>query len=161
MKAKLAKQIEASNKTFSAASKAEKRVLIAQDVIARIKTGQYTAKNGVYWVPNKKFRDRIDQAYFDDEATGLREVIVSGEAQCSCCALGSLITSCVAKTNNVLLKDSNALDFLDDSLDVARKAGLGKYFTTKQLDLIENAFEGIIGQTKLGLPFYELFDNPK
>lgn len=131
------------NLAFNRASAAQKRVMIAKDVIARTKSGQYFADTGV-WAEIDKIDDMImyDET---DETPGFRdkqvqEVIVKDEGQCSCCALGGLMLSCVVFKNNVKIKDymKGALDFSEvDSISVP----INKFFSKKQLCAIEIAYE--------------------
>lgn len=158
------RRIQRRNEKFLAASVHEQRVMIAQDVIARIRTEQFIPQPGD-WVTIstltnklKKMEDRIDDAYpglptieavekLDKFRTEpLQELIVSG-VTCTCCALGGMLASCVAIKNDVTVGDYQN-DELDGFLTLGNgkdPAGLRAIFGRHQLSMIEYCFENGTG----------------
>lgn len=139
-------QIIKSNTRFQNATKAEKRVLIAKDVLARLETGQYKAKAGTYWrtrgVETRKLIWGAENVEgFSRNTEGLQSYIVNGDIKCTCCALGGMITSCIAKENDFFLADANFLSEVGFSGTNVRKRLL-RFFSEKQLCQIESYFEG-------------------
>lgn len=121
------KSIEDSNEIFNKLSKAEKRVEIAKDVIARIKLKMIDAENGI----------TVEIENFEDNNLINKEIINSNT--CQVCAKGALFTAFVGRVNNFNkffheLTDNRAKDSLHKKLN--------KLFSWKQLALIEVAFEG-------------------
>lgn len=133
--------IKQRNVEFKAASAAGKRVLIAEDVLEQLKNNRIKATSGEF----VSFDHREGyQLPFDNEDS-VQEKIFSREIEtCQCCALGSLAVSCVLFNNNVTIENAqDQLCNLGDGIFEERKFthGLTKYFSRKQLELIENAFE--------------------
>lgn len=145
------------NKKFEAASKDEKRVMIAKDVIAQVRKDFYVPSYGT-WVAFSKFLPA---------ATSLQEILTKKkDFSCKVCAMGGLMLSAVKYNNSVTLgndraaaiyyADDSASD-LDDSasdLDDSASKNLRKFFTPSQLDLIEAAFE--VGEGAVGLPINKI-----
>jgi hypothetical protein len=65
---KLQKQIADTNTAFKKASKAQKRVMIAQDVIAQIKAKRYIAESGTFVIANWDGKIK-----FDDHSDSIQE----------------------------------------------------------------------------------------
>ena len=133
-------EIERRNEIFKNATPAEKRVLIAKDVLALIKAKKITPASGT-WV---EFYTKSEYLAVEDKS--FREAVFDGEIEtCDCCALGSIMTSCTLFKNKITIGDAmdrEALSFDAISHDfVADKLGLQKLFGKKQLALIEIAFE--------------------
>jgi hypothetical protein len=134
---KAAKIIVADNKAFNRASKAQKRVMIAQDILARIKTRQYVATTGTWVSPNFHAQGAEDDA-------SVQKLLNEKGVQCECCGVGSVLLSCVAFKNQVTARDVQeyGLDYgMMSDKDVDDKAGVWDIFSKKQLALIEIAFE--------------------
>ncbi len=135
--------IKRRNKVFNRATLAEKRVLIAKDVLEQLKLKVIVAESGVYF-KSRQIEDLTDFSFRrNGEETqanyekGLREAVLSGEVnRCRACAKGSLLLSCVLYRNQVKLGD--AMDALDGRMPTA---GLNRIFTEAQLDLMEDVFE--------------------
>lgn len=139
------------NKLFAAASPAEKRVLIAKDVIAQLKTDRLIAQRGI-WTDMTARDSDIDGAD-SFQSTFLKNKNVA----CSCCAVGSLFIGCTLfanKIKNADIEDNFDLgDMLFEGHNFAN--GFNKLFSREQLGLIEIAFEGqtafLDGDEVLGL----------
>ena len=131
------------NAEFKKATKAQKRVMIAQDVLAQLKAKRYVAESGCWVQANYNPTVTLAETKYHDSVQELfaEKTIES----CNVCALGGLFMSCTNFNNNTLLKD------LDDvSEDLGNLIGeeeklsnkLNSIFTTNQLKLIEAYFEG-------------------
>lgn len=130
-------EITRRNKLFKGKTRAEKRVLIAQDVIAQIKAKTLIPSSGT-WV-------RLENADFLLDSDSLRAVTLNKDTTCKCCALGGLFLSCTLFNNKVTVGDVTEGDYgyLDDVIRNGEKFsnGLNTIFSENQLKLIENAFE--------------------
>jgi hypothetical protein len=127
--AELAKKINAENEVFKKMTKAEKRVVIAQDCLARIEIEQV--------VPEfNRFCDVKDS--FERKNISIKETLATSEVVCSACAKGSLFMSYIGRVNNFTFSDINNDNYKKD----AEHIKLLKLFTLKQLALIETVFEG-------------------
>ena len=130
------------NAEFKKATKAQKRVMIAQDVLAQLKAKRYVAESGC-WV----------QANYNPTATwadikytdSVQELFVEKKIEsCNVCALGGLFMSCTNLNNNTLLEElDDVSEDLGNLIDEEEKLSnkLNKIFTTSQLKLIETYFE--------------------
>lgn len=120
---------------FQEETKANKRVLIALDVLARLKKGNYIARSRV-WAKIPVRREEVENK--------LQVCDILDKKVCECCALGSILLSEIAFNNHYELNGYNynekgATLYID--LD-EREEELKKIFSNVQLVLIEIAFEG-------------------
>lgn len=111
---------------------AEKRVLIAKDVIIQISTNIYKPKTGAYINLIKTFDE--DESLHDKDVKSNFEKIKS----CEVCALGSLILSSTKYANKVNFTDIYNSTFIRNK---NIKDLLISLFSSEQLCLIEVAFE--------------------
>lgn len=136
------RRIARANAAFQKMSPAEKRVKIAQDVLAQVFARKITPKNGT-WV-----------SLFDaDYAPAETQVCdIFRKKNCEACALGSLFTCAVGIADNLTVgelfenkdryqaypapRSSMNVEFADRDMKY-----LEKYFSKFQLALIEAAFE--------------------
>lgn len=128
---KLNKQIEAENETFNAMSKNEKKVVVAQDCIARIKAKQIVANCGLFIENVREIRE------IDDSL----KTILNNPTQvvkCKTCAKGSLFMSYIGRTND--FKSWRISGF--NSIKSDEHIKLLEIFTEKELSYIELAYEG-------------------
>lgn len=147
---KIQKEIDKRNKIFKKASPAQKRVLIAKDVIDQIRLNKIKPQNGVFFRSN--YIDKIDEqvyGYDERDSISMQKTLLSDKAgKCRCCALGSLVTSCTLYNNKSTLADLQH-DFLNlgDTIRYGEKIsnGLNEIFDKEQLKLIEIAFEKGVG----------------
>lgn len=135
------KEIEKRNELFKTASKAEKRVLIAKDVIAQINSKRFIPKSGT-WTSFTNL--------WTDNDNSLRETILSDSSiKCECCALGSIMASCTLFNNKYTNRDTIDRDWQDTGYEIEYgnrfKNGLTNIFSKSQLRLIEIAFESADG----------------
>jgi hypothetical protein len=128
------KEIKRRNKLFKKATKAQKRVLVAKDVINQLKKGKFKAIDGVFG----------DIDYTSEGDLSARDEFLKGEITCQACALGAMFMSCTLFNNNLSLRENNYAfpdigDGVKKGLDY--KNGFNKLFAKPQLRLIEIAFE--------------------
>lgn len=114
------KKIEKTNKIFNESTKAQKRVMIAQDCIDRIKCNLLTASTGSFITYNGW---EVDQKLVNTTT-------------CQVCAKGGLFASYIGRVNN--FRDEC---LGNDERNEAHKK-LREVFTLRQLAIIEYAFEG-------------------
>jgi phosphoribosylformylglycinamidine (FGAM) synthase-like enzyme len=122
-------KIKKLNAEFKKATKAQKRVMIAQDVLAQLKAKRYVAESGCWVKPN------IDSAWEQklSHHDSVQELFIEQKIEsCNVCALGGLFMSC---TNFA----SSELGDLIEEVKLSNK--LNSIFSVKQLKLIESYFE--------------------
>lgn len=117
---KFIKKIEETNKIFNESTKAQKRVMIAQDCIDRIKCNLLTANTGSFIVYN---------------GSNVNQTRVNATT-CEVCAKGGLLASYIGRVNN--FND----ECLGNDEDNEAHKKLLEVFTLRQLAIIEYAFEG-------------------
>lgn len=155
----IAREIEKREKIFKAASPAQKRVLIAKDVIAQIKAKKIKPTSGNFVMLSKVAgfnmtpKSVYDMPTHDDVANHLgpdedaRELYLQGKIQqCSCCALGSMFVSCTLYNDNTTTADlryagDDIADWITRGGSSGMANGLEKFFSLAQLQLIEQTFE--------------------
>lgn len=127
----LAEKIKADNERFEKATKAQKRVIIAQDCLDRISLAQIQPKFGSFC--SLKVRK--------PEYTSLKAVLDTEEKEvCSSCAKGSLFMSYLGRVNQFTIEDLNYNSGNSGHDDAHYK--LLEIFSREQLSLIEFFFEG-------------------
>jgi hypothetical protein len=124
------KEIETSNGVFKEATKAEKRVQIAKDVIERINFYNLTPHKGNFILNNGFLQNRGDSS--------LQDILNKNEIPCEVCAKGALFCSYVGRVNEIKV---GAISFNNHINNIEHRKLL-EIFTKTQLDLIEIAFEG-------------------
>lgn len=155
---KLKREIAKRNRLFAAANPAEKRVLIAKDVIAQIRLGRFKAATQTWVSPNVRFSSNLPLAEHSSDLimefgadASMRDLFLGKQIQsCNCCALGAMFMSCTLYNNNQTAEDfENETDWQFDSRIEGKNGGfsngLNKFFSGAQLKLIESAYEGGIG----------------
>lgn len=126
-------EIKRRNKLFKNATKPQKRVLIAKDVIQQINLGRIIPKS-MSWVD---FDSSFKQGSVRDHLLGKEE--------CKACALGGIFASCTLFNNETTFEKDR--DFLEDlgfsifDYNKKPKNGMMSIFSKSQLKLIEFAFE--------------------
>lgn len=119
-------KINKLNKVFNKATPAEKRIIIAKDVIAQIEAGKYIPIKGSYFEANCDLK----------EGDELQNILIKPKTKCTVCELGGLFTSVIRINDNFKIReDESDVELSDISKE------LTKYFSEKQLVLIETAFE--------------------
>lgn len=146
------RQIAAKNAKFKKATPIQKRIMVVKDVLERLNARQVKPEQGD-WVNIPKLTNKYERlgdscsAKADDQlddllSSSLQDKIVKERVSCTCCALGGLLTSCVAIKNELTVDD-----FLSDGLDGGEAikgfdmVGLSDIFSHDQLSLIEFVFE--------------------
>lgn len=122
---------------FDSLTKAEQRVVIAKDLIARLRAKNFIARSGTYLsapLTDKELRN---------EEAEIRDVLKG--KKCKGCQIGGLFLCAVDRHNRLQLSTGA----MDDSNSMRRY--LSKWFTKQQLFDVEEAFEG-------GLPFMQWAD---
>lgn len=125
----LYKSVEKDNARFMKMSKTNKRIAIAQDVIASLKIGKYTATPGNY------LEVQTDKDY-DSLPADSQALLRTEEVNCDVCAIGAIFASKVRKGNKC------NYDLLNGNNDSSLIANLKGIFDEKELRIIETAFEG-------------------
>lgn len=135
--------IDKTNGEFKKATKAQKRVMIAQDVLDQIRAKRYVAASGT-WVSPTWQKGAADKLSHDDSVQKLFENKTL--KKCNVCALGGLFMSCTVLNNKTKVED---LDDVSESLgdcisndEYKMSNGLKSFFSYNQLILIERYFEG-------------------
>lgn len=131
---KAAKRVAKDNARFRKMTAAEKRVAIAQDVIAWVKAGALVPSEGGYVCPSNGYF-----AGMADRETQLRDVNLG---QCEVCAVGALFLAKAVRFDACTVGDWRSGQFHDNLTD---------HFSEEQIALIECAFECC----RMG-PFYNL-----
>jgi hypothetical protein len=128
-------EIKKRNAAFTSASRAEKRVLIAKDIIQLLKTQKISATTGD-WLTTYKEGEVTDEDSF-------QAAVLSNQATCSCCALGSMVVSCTLFRNKASIEETEdrAAYVAPGAAEWTDKSGLRKLFGPVQLSMIEAAFE--------------------
>lgn len=131
----VAREIKRRNLAFTKATPAQKRVLLAKDVIAQIRAKLFKVTTGD-WVKIPMV-DSYQKG--TDSDVSLQQALLNRTIPtCEVCALGGLMTSCVLYENQVTLGDYRTRALELDGNEV----GLDELFTKEQKRLIELAFEG-------------------
>lgn len=121
----------------------EMRITIAKDVLAQLDAKKIVATPGT-WVDDSNLGSLSDYVYeetADSDAPIDACEFTEGITKCRCCALGSIFIS-LTKVSRVLLSGSL---HAEDVFDHLPSSPLTRYFSVKQLELIEQAFEGLEG----------------
>jgi hypothetical protein len=141
---KINESLRKSNAAFKKATKAEKRVMIAKDVLAQIKAKRYIPESGTWVDANWNIRGGIDEIH---ETDSVQKLFADRTIEtCSVCALGGLFMSCTNLNNNTCVSDIN---YGGEGTEIGERIeegdtlsnGLNKIFSKKQLQLIEVYFE--------------------
>lgn len=137
------------NAAFKSATKEQRRVMIAKDVLAQLKAKKIIARRGRWLVIPVKKSTPQDAQVCD----------VADKVTCSCCALGSMMLSEIRHNDAVTIGDAdrdgrdwgygmekNRVELWHKDSEVYQSTArngdrLRRYFTKAQLQLIEIAFE--------------------
>lgn len=126
------------------------RALIAKDVIQMLDAKKIEASRGD-WVTalrNSNIKEYWELGPEEQEAQdkmSLQKILLASDTKCECCALGSILVSCVNFKNKVTFgefDDGEALHFgTINKRERTDKTGIKQLFTGRQLEMIETAFE--------------------
>lgn len=131
----MSKVIAKKNAEFAIMTKSQKRVAVAKDVIASLKSGQIKAIQGTWVEPLRRENfvpeNKVGDVEFCD---------ILNKTKCKCCGLGALFVEAVKRFNK--FKSVADVDHYDvyDYLD--------KIFSEEQLNMIECTFECGLGSTR-------------
>lgn len=126
----LAKRIEENNQIFENSTRTQKRVIIAQDCLDRIKLGQIEPSGGAFCNLSS------DLEYSDESVKNLLNS--SKRFICFACAKGSLFMSYIGRVNKTNFNQIES----DNSINDRDHSKLLEIFSLRQLALIEYVFEG-------------------
>jgi hypothetical protein len=115
-------------------TKAEMRVAILKDVIKQVNTGKYVAYTGIYM----SISDSKLTKDFYDYAGKQFKALIPKINRCRVCQMGGLFMSCVKIYNDLKVDQADNRDGINKH---RMKTKLLKYFSKKQLSLMESAFE--------------------
>ncbi len=128
----LFKKIEEQNEIFSSSSKAEQRIMVAQDCLDRINLSQLKSDTG------RMFSKNLFTGI--DIGMSLKSLLNKEKKPLTCtvCAKGGLFMAYVGRVNECPVYNVDD----DTSLNSKPMKKLLEIFSAKQLSLIETAFEG-------------------
>ena len=146
--------IEKTNAEFKKATKAQKRVMIAKDVLAQLKAKRYIPESGVWVEPMYKSRK------MGNEEESVQKLFAEKNiTKCNVCALGAMFMSCTNMNNNTTVGDledecGGVLgELIEDNYKLSN--GLNRIFTCQQLALIETYFENGGGYFETGGRYFQ------
>ena len=126
----LSDKIDAENEAFEKMTKAEKRVVIAQDCLLRIGFNQIIPTEATFCTLNSEF---------DDSDKSVKAILNStSKSVCRACAKGGLFMSYLGRVNNMNFDEIEPSNNCNNS----SHKKLLEIFTIRQLSLIEFAYEG-------------------
>lgn len=128
-----------SKAEFDKLSSAKKRMAIAQDVIDRIKFGQFIARNGTFCKLSENW-DRLEKD------VKIEEALKNPKKVCEVCAKGGLFMAYIGIKNNFDADDLSSYGlsaYVGQELNAPEMIMLSKIFSKNQLSLIESCFENI------------------
>jgi hypothetical protein len=140
-------KIEESNDTFLNASKATKRMMLAQDVLDRIELGQLKPErtgSTVRMIEENHFVgdnfqfDEVFSAYKDQKDVSIKETLQNPTVQCEVCAKGGMFLALIGRVNDFTWKHFSPYT----NHDLPPQQKLLEIFSEKMLAAIEAAFEG-------------------
>jgi hypothetical protein len=115
-------------------SPAERRVMIAKDVLAELRTKHIRPRQGVFVAA--KYEDGTPTLVATCAGQPMHEALLNNV--CECCALGAIFVAAVERFNDVESTDNHVSPNLGLE-DI--HAPIRKHFSETQMKLIENAFE--------------------
>jgi hypothetical protein len=126
MLTQITKTTKVTSENFNTFTKAQKRVILAKEVLNQLKLKTISPKMGSYIRVSEKSINKYG-------AESLQTCVLNGKVKCQVCAEGSLLLAYVLYKNKL-----NVGEFVDD-FDIAKR--LKGIFSKQELDLIEAAFE--------------------
>lgn len=163
-------EIQKRKGLFENSTLAQKRVLIAYDVLEQIKSGKMIPSKGKFvTVENMKYtvaseKESVQVNYLSNKL-----------GKCNCCAFGGLLLSCTLFKNQSIMSDLNFSGELQNPGEIVDynkgfKNGFDLIFQKSQLKLIELTFElgrgyfnnGLVKYSKLqkkAIAFGDKFEN--
>lgn len=130
-------------------TKAEKRVLIAKDVLKNLKAKKLEVATGTYCT----FFKGNSQVEFKVGCLQ-KQLQNKTNIKCECCALGSAFYSYIMKFNNFNVTEDGDEYFNETDMNV-----LERIFTPLQLSMIESAFEGCAMVERINHDFDQAYNH--
>lgn len=115
---------------FEQLTKAEQRVVIAKDLLVRLKAKKFIAQQGTYLRATLTLKEQ------SNDGAEVRDVLKNN--LCRGCQIGGMFLCAVDRHNKLRLTDIGG--FLGD--DAPMRSYLRRWFSKKQLEEVEDAFEG-------------------
>lgn len=151
-------------------TKAEMRVAVCKDVLARIKAKKVNIAHGVYVeLPRGTWGDVFNKAKLKDGESCDLQKLLPKVGKCNVCAKGALFLSAVDKYDQCEVRNVQnphscwgdgmgevngvALETSDRLYEPQMSPTLTRLFSQEQLDLIEDAFECAHVRVNAGAPF--------
>jgi hypothetical protein len=138
----LARANAARNKAYKKATKAQKRVMIAQDVLSALSRRKIVAQSGAYlgatYVGDKP---DIDEGLQETDEKASLQALLEKVTPCEVCAKGALFLCTVAMRNKVTVGEYKEMDNTTGWGGEELAKLLGNTFTPRMLATIENEFE--------------------
>lgn len=129
----LMRAIRRREAAFQKMTPEQKRVAIAKDVLASIRSKRITPEKGTYLEMASDKQDPF--GYETPLAAQVRDLVVGGK--CTACAVGSMFLCAVERHDDLTVAEAS--DRVDISLGM--KQFLARFFDYDQIALIESAFE--------------------
>lgn len=126
-------KINKANSEFKRLTKPQKRVAIAEDIIAQVRANNYKAKAGRYI--------SLKGDYKLNDKSSAQEALIENKIKCTVCGIGSLFCSLIKFENKATIEDLRDVHLGVHDWDDRGRVRLHKYFSKEQLSLIESAFE--------------------
>ena len=124
--------IEETNEAFNKSSPAQKRVMIAKDVLVRIESGNINIKRGNF----------LSKVSLPKKTGSFKDILNNHEGSiCEVCAKGALFCSIIGRVNKFTIDQLIETDIMVNSFSDPAHQELKKYFSEEQIDLIEIALE--------------------
>jgi hypothetical protein len=133
----------AKPKRVRLSGKARARVIVAKDVIAQLGTSEMIAGDGCYVDVSTRGGKRLFKAKDVKDGLDVRDVLAKRAKSCTVCARGAIFISTIRKFDNLPVSE-RAVKSVGGYLNAlaADHVAVMEYFETKQLLLIEAAYEG-------------------
>jgi hypothetical protein len=128
-----------TNAQYEAATPAERRVMVAQDVIAALTAKQIVAESGVYLTVQDEYASDVIDSFGLQEAASFQNTIAD-LPPCNVCAKGAIFVCAVARQNRVT--NEQAFRPFSKWTGTDMEPLLAGLFSAEQLALIEREFEG-------------------
>lgn len=151
---KIENKIKQDNEIFKSASAGEKRVIIAKDALHQIVAGRFLVKRGNFFsVKHIKYRRGIwGTLKLENPHESFQQAFLNEpKIKCQGCALGAIFASTTIINNNSTIEET-----IDQGSSIGEMVyyeekfsnGLNRFFTRRQLKLIEICFENDHGYFK-------------
>ena len=161
-----AKQVDKNNKKFKKLTKTEKRIAIAKDVIAQIKSKRLLPQigNGFLLPRMTNFENSWADGY-----TNLQVGTILADRKCEVCALGAMFVSTIdmrdqATCNSLRVPRVDSIrrtqihEYLDDIFSVSQLTIIERAFEVDKLDFDDESVAGALACEAFGLAIDDASD---